>query len=99
MRRPVLILLIVTLVLLLSAVALPFLIDANQFRPAIESELTRSLGRNVKIGNLKLGILSGAVTATDLSLGDDPSFSQTAFLHTKAVTLSINLWRALLLVN
>ena len=96
MRRPVLILLIVTLVLLLSAVALPFLIDANQFRPAIESELTRSLGRDVKIGNLKLGILSGAVTATDLSLGDDPSFSQTAFLHTKAVTLSINLWRALL---
>jgi AsmA protein len=82
-------------VLLLSVLALPFLIDANQFRPAIESELTRSLGRQVKIGDLKLGILSGAVTATDLSIGDDPSFSQTTFLHTKALTLSIDLWRAL----
>ena len=95
MRRPVFILLIVAVVLLLGVLALPFLINANQFRPAIESELTKSLGRQVKIGDLKLGILSGTATATDLSVADDPSFSHTDFLHAKAVTLSIDLWQAL----
>lgn len=95
MRRALLVILIVVAALLLTAFALPLLIDVNKFRPAIESELTRSLGRDVKIGNLKLSILSGAVTADDLSVGDDPSFSQTAFLRTKALTLSIDLWQML----
>jgi AsmA protein len=95
MRRPVLILLIVVAVLLLGVLAIPFLIDANQFRPAIESELTKSLGRQVKIGDLKLRILSGTATASDLSVADDPSFSHTDFLRAKAVTLSIDLWPAL----
>ena len=38
MRRSVLILLIVIAVLLLAALAVPFLINANQFRPVIQSE-------------------------------------------------------------
>jgi AsmA protein len=92
MRRTVLVLLTVVAVSLLAVLALPWLIDANRFRPAVESELTRSLGRNVKIGDLKLNIFSGTVTASDLSVADDPLFSQTAFLHTKALSLSIDLW-------
>jgi AsmA protein len=95
MRRALLTGGIVVAGLLLIVLALPFLIDVNQFRPTIESELTKSLGREVKIGNLKLSILSGTVTATDLTVADDPSFSQTSFLRTKALTLSISLWEAL----
>ncbi len=95
MRRGLLVVLIVAAVLLVAVLALPFLIDANRFRPAIESQLTKSLGRDVKIGDLKLNILSGSVTADDLSVADDPSFSHTAFLHTKALSLSIDLWNLL----
>jgi AsmA protein len=95
MKRIVLIPLIIAAVLLLAVLALAFAVDANEFRPAIESELTKSLGREVKIGDLKLNILSGTVTAGDLSVADDPSFSRTAFLHTKALSLSIDLWRLL----
>jgi AsmA protein len=95
MRRVLFVLLIVAALLLLAVLALPFLINANEFRPAIESELTKSLGRDVKIGDLKLNILSGTVTASDLSVADDPSFSRTAFLHTKALSLSIDLWHLL----
>ena len=79
---------------LLAALAVPFLVDANQFRPAIESALTKSLGREVKIGDLHLNILSGTVTASDLSIADDPAFGQQDFLRAKAVTLSINPWQA-----
>jgi AsmA protein len=94
-RRLILVLSIVAAAMLALVLAAPFLIDANQFRPAIESELTKSLGREVKIGALNLNILSGTVTVSDLSVADDPSFSQTAFLRAKALTLSIDLWQAL----
>ena len=50
--------------LLVSALALPFLIDPNSFRPMLESRLTQVLGREVKLGELKLSILSGSVTAS-----------------------------------
>jgi AsmA protein len=95
MRRPLFIVLIVVAALLLAVLSLPFLIDANQFRPAIEAELAKSLGRVVKIGDLKLSILSGTVTADDLSVTDDPAFSQSSFLHTKALKLSVDLWQVL----
>jgi AsmA protein len=94
-RRLIVVVSVVAAGLLAIGVALSFLIDADQFRPAIESELSRSLGRTVKIGALKLSILSGTVTVSDLSVADDPSFSQAAFLRTKALTLSIDLWQAL----
>lgn len=83
---------IVVAVLLLAVVALPFLIDANRFRPMLESELTNALARDVKVGDLKLAILSGGVTADDLSIADDPAYTQTPFLHTKSLTLGVDLW-------
>ena len=54
---------IVIAALLLIAIALPFVIDANRFRPMLESRLSAALGREVRVGNLKLTILSGGVTA------------------------------------
>jgi AsmA protein len=95
MRRALLILGIVVAGSLLLALTLPFLININQFRPQIEAELTRSLGRDVKIGAMNLNILSGTVTATDVSVADDPAFSKTPFLSTQALTLSVDLWQVL----
>ena len=78
-------------VLLLLAIALPFLIDANRFRPALESRLSQALGRDVKVGNLKLTLLSGGVTADDLSIADDPAFGQTPFVQAKAFHVGVDL--------
>jgi AsmA protein len=61
--------------LLVTAIALPFLIDPNRFRPLLEEKLTEALGREVKLGDLKLSILSGSVTASDLSIADNPAYS------------------------
>jgi AsmA protein len=77
--------------LLAVALALPFLIDANQFRPRLESELTKALGRDVKLGDLKLSIFEGAVAATDLSIADDPAFSKTPFLSAKSLNVGVEL--------
>src|SRR5258708_6465682 len=77
--------------LLLIALVLPFLIDANQFRPRLEAALTQALARDVKLGDLKLSILSGGVTASDLSIADDQSFSKTPFVQAKSFKVGVEL--------
>jgi AsmA protein len=78
--------------LLLAALALPFLIDPNDFRPMLESRLTQVLGRDVKLGDLKLSILSGSVKANDLSIADDPAYSRTPFVQAKSLAIGVELW-------
>ena len=53
-------------VLILIVIAIPFFIDANAFRPKLESELSDALGRPVKVGTLSLSLFSGAVKADDI---------------------------------
>jgi AsmA protein len=80
---------IVIAVLLLIVIAIPFLINVNSFRPKLESELTDALGREVKVGNLSLSILSGSVSAEDLSIADDPAFSKDAFVRAKSLKVGV----------
>src|SRR5690242_11510951 len=82
---------IVVVVLLLIAIALPFLINVNSFRPKLESELTTALGRDVKVGNLRLSILSGSVSAEQLSIADDPAFSKSPFITAKSLDVGVDL--------
>lgn len=81
----------VIVVLLLVVVLLPFVVDVNRFRPQIESAADSALNRKVTIGNIRLSILSGGVAADDLSVSDDPAFSQGAFLTAKSVTVAVEL--------
>jgi len=82
---------IVIAVLIVIALALPFLINVNTFRPQIESQLTQVLGRKVTVGNLKLSILSGSVGADDIAIADDPSFANTPFIRAKALNIGVEL--------
>ena len=91
MKRILKILAIVVGILIVIAIALPFLIDVNTFRPKLESELTDALGRQVKVGNLSLSLLSGGVTADDISIADDPEFSKTPFVQAKSLTVGVEL--------
>ena len=77
--------------LLVIALALPFLIDADQFRPRLEAALTQGLGRQVNLGDLKLSVLSGSVIASDLNIADDASFSRTPFIRAKSLKVGVEL--------
>ena len=92
MKRVALIVGSVIVLLLLAALALPFLIDPNTFRPMLESRLSQALGREVKLGELKLSILSGSVTANDLAIADDPAYSRTPFVQAKSIAIGVELW-------
>jgi AsmA protein len=83
---------IILAVLVVAVVALLFLINPNTFRPRLESSLSEALGRDVKLGDLKLSILSGGVTAQDLSIADDPVYSRSPFVQAKALNIGVELW-------
>jgi AsmA protein len=91
MKRIVKILAIVIGVLIVILIALPFFIDANTFRPKLESELTEALGREVKVGNISLSLLSGGVSADNISIADDPAFSKSPFVQAKSLKVGVEL--------
>ena len=82
---------VVLAVLLLAVISLPFLINVNQFKPTLESSLSEALGREVKLGDLKLSILSGEVSAADLSVSDDPHFGKPAFVKAKSLKVGVEI--------
>ena len=82
---------IVVVVLIVIAIAVPLLVNVNNFRPQIESTLSTTLGRPVKVGNLSLGIFSGSVGADQLSIADDPKFSSAPFIQAKSLQVGVEL--------
>ena len=82
---------IVIAALFVIAIALPFFINVNNYRPQIESNLSSALGRPVKVGDLSLSILSGSVEANQLSIADDPKFSNTSFIQAKSLKVGVEL--------
>ena len=91
MNRTLKIVAIVVGVLILIVIAIPFFIDANSFRPRLETELTQVLGRQVKVGNLSLSLFSGSVAADDISIADDPAFSKSPFVQAKSLKVGVEL--------
>jgi len=78
-------------VLILLLVVVPFFIPVNQFKPTIEEKASAALGRKVQVDNLSLSLLRGALTAQDLSVGDDPKFSPAPFLTAKSVSVGVEI--------
>jgi AsmA protein len=78
-------------VLIVLLLALPLFINANSFRPTIEERLSTALGRKVQVGDLSLSIFSGSLTASDLSIADDPAFSTSPFLTAKSFKVGVEM--------
>jgi AsmA protein len=91
MSRSVRIIAIVVGVLIVLVLVVPFLIPVNQFRPTIEQKASAALGRKVEVGNLSLSLFSGALSADNLSIADDPKFSSSPFLTAKSVKVGVEL--------
>src|SRR5256885_15702150 len=78
-------------VLILIALLLPLLVNVDHFRPEVQKPASDALGREVTIGELKLAIFSGGVTAKDISIADDPAFSQQPFVTAKSLDVGVDL--------
>jgi AsmA protein len=89
-KHPLVSILVAIVVLLLLAVLLvPLFINANTFRPTLESQLSDALGRKVTLGNLSFSLFSGSLVADNISIADDPAFSAKPFLQAKSLHIGV----------
>ena len=77
--------------LLLVAALLPFIVDANKFKPQAEAAAESALGRKVAIGNLRLALFSGGVSIEDIAISEDPKFGTGSFLSAKSVAVGVEM--------
>lgn len=82
---------IVIAILIVILVAIPFFINVNSFRPKIEATASEALGRQVKVGNLSLSLLTGSVSADNISIAEDPAFGNTPFVTAKALKVGVEI--------
>jgi AsmA protein len=91
MNRKVRITLVSIGTFILVLLILPFLIPVNQFRSSIEERVSAALGRKVTLGKLRFSLISGALAAENLSIGDDPKFNSSPFLTAKSLSIGVEL--------
>jgi AsmA protein len=91
MKKFLLVVAAVVVLLIVVALALPFFVDVNHFKPTLEADISKALGRQVQIGGIQLAILSGGVTVNDVAIADDPAFSHTSFVTAKQITVGVSL--------
>jgi AsmA protein len=89
-KHPLISILVAVVVLLLLVVLLvPLFINANTFRPTLESQLSDALGRKVTLGNLSFSVFSGSLVADNISVADDPAFSPKPFLQAQSLHIGV----------
>lgn len=91
MKRILKVVAIIIAILIVLVIAIPFFIDANTFKPKLESELTDALGRQVTVGNISLSIFSGGVSADNISIADDPQYSKSPFVQAKSLKVGVEM--------
>jgi AsmA protein len=91
MNRTLRIVAVVVVVIIILLVVAPFLIPVDKFRPTIEEKASQALGRQVHLGDLSLSLITGSLSAENLSIGDDPNFSSSPFLTAKSLKVGVEL--------
>jgi AsmA protein len=91
MNKALKIVLIIVGMLVVLVLVAPFLIPVNQFRPTIEEKASVALGRKVELGNLSLSLISGSLSADNITIGDDPKFSSSPFLTAKSLNVGVEM--------
>jgi AsmA protein len=76
---------------ILAGTAIRLFVDANTFRPVIESRLSAALARKVTLGDLSLSVLTGSLVANDLAIAEDPKFGQTPFFTAKRLRIGVQM--------
>jgi len=83
---------IVVVVIILLLLIVPFFVNADSFRPMLQSNAQQALGRNVQIGKLDFSLFSGSLSADGVTISDDPKFSTAPFLTAKSLKVSVEVW-------
>jgi AsmA protein len=77
-------------VLVVAVLALPLFVNVDSFRPAIQTAMKSALGREVSIGKLEFSWMSGGISAENITIADDPSFSPAPFVSAKSLDIGVD---------
>ena len=92
MKKLAIVVVVILVILVGLLLALPHIIDVNQYRGQIQSELQQRLNRPVQLGELSLGVFPVRVEANNVTIGDDPSLrSNVPFAQVSQLDVSVKL--------
>jgi len=92
MRKIAIVAVVVVVLLVGLMLALPHLIDINQYRGQIQAQLQQRLNRPVQLGEMSLGVFPLRVEVRNVIIADDPSFhSSVPFAQVGELDVSIAL--------
>src|SRR3954463_10060135 len=75
----------------IAILAIPFFVNAEKFRPMVESKAKDALGRQVTIGKMEVSLFKGGVVLNDVTVADDPTFSARPFITAKSLTVGVEM--------
>lgn len=73
----------------LMVVLVPFFVNADTFRPTLQTQLSHTIGRQIALGHLSFSLLRGSLIAENISIADDPAFSSAPFLQAKSLSIGV----------
>lgn len=80
---------VIAALFVLVVLLVPFFVNADTFRPTVQNQLARALGRQVQLGKLSFSLLKGSLVAENIAIADDPAFSPTPFLQAKSLAIGV----------
>ncbi len=93
MRKLVIVIVVLVVLVIGALLALPHIIDVNQYRGQIQTELQQRLNRPVQLGELSLGVFPLRVEANNVIIGEDANFhSNVPFAQVSQLDLSVKLF-------
>jgi len=85
--------LVVVALPLLALAALPFLLNGNSFRPALQAQMEQRLHRPVTVGGIQVKTFPLALRISDLLIGQPAGIvSKLPFVEAKEVFVAVDLW-------
>ena len=93
MRKVAIAIVVVILLIVVALLALPHIIDVNQYRGQIQAQVQKQLNRPVQLGDLSLSAIPLAVHVNNVTISDDPAFhSNVPFAQVQQLDISVKLF-------
>lgn len=92
MRKLAGVLIALVVIIVIALIALPSLLDVNQYHDKIQAELQQKLHRQVKLGEMSLKLLPFSIRVSNAEIGEDPKFNTgRPFASTQQLSVSAKL--------
>jgi uncharacterized protein involved in outer membrane biogenesis len=93
MRKLAIAIVVIIVIVVALVLILPHVIDVNQYRGQVQSQLQQRLNRPVQLGQMSLSVIPLQVEVHNVVIGDDPSFhSNVPFAQVGQLNVSVKLF-------